>query len=146
MPDTSSSPERPGARSGLHLVAAILELVGVGIAAGIGVVAGAVLTFTHRQLEPWGLVAGLVIVTALLLGFRLAFDGRRHAIAAGFGLVAAVAVFALLTPSGSVLVVADALGYAWVFGSALFALVVLTWPRRALGDAETTSSARGQRR
>ena len=55
----------------LHLVAVVLDVLGVAFAGAIGFVVGAVLTFTHRLSAPWGLVLAFAIVLALIAGFRL---------------------------------------------------------------------------
>lgn len=95
------------------------------IAAGVGVIT----TFTHRQFPPLGLIAGLLIVGALVAGFRLVFDSRIVAGAAAFGVVAAIAVLALPGAGGSVVVTDSPLGYAWILGPPLISVVVLAWPR-----------------
>lgn len=96
------------------------------------------LTFVHRQFPvpvlgadlPLGLVGGLAIVTALLVGFRLVFDDRWAAFGAALGVVGAATLLALPGAGGSLLVLGDPVGYAWAFGPVVIALVVLAWPRR----------------
>jgi len=94
------------------------------IGAGVGVIT----TFTHRQLPPLGLIAGLLIVGALIAGFRLVFGSRIIAGAAGLGVLIAVAVLALPGAGGSVVVADGVLGYVWVLGTPLIAVAVLAWP------------------
>ena len=48
----------------------------------VGIVVGVITTFTHGQLAPWGLVGGLLVVVALVVGFRLVFDSRAVGAAA----------------------------------------------------------------
>lgn len=98
-------------------------------AALIGVFAGVITTFTHRQAPPLGLLAGLVIVALVLSGFRLVFDSRVVAGAAALGILGASALLSLPGAGGSVLVVDGALGYAWAFGPTVIAALVLAWPR-----------------
>ena len=93
-----------------------------------GAVMGCVTTFTHRQLPPWGLVGGALIVAALVVGVRLATGGRLPAIAAALGAALAIAVLALPTSGGSVLVVPDLLGWAWGTAPVLAAAVAVAWP------------------
>ena len=100
-----------------------------GFAAIIGAGVGVITTFTHRQFPPIGLIAGLLIVGALVTGFRLVFDSRIVAGAAAFGIVGAIAVLALPGAGGSVVVTDSALGYAWVLGPPVIAIAVLAWPR-----------------
>lgn len=116
-------------RGGLHLVVIALEVLGVAFALGIGFGVGVILTFTHRLSAPWGLALALVIVVALIAGFRLAMGGRLHAAAAAIGLVAASALLALPGAGGSVLVVDDVLGYGWALAPALIAAIVIAWPK-----------------
>ena len=85
----------------LGLTATIIASV---FAAVIGAGVGIITTFTHRLLPPLGLIAGLLIVGALIAGFRLVFDSRIIAGAAAVGVLAAIAVLALPGAGGSVLV------------------------------------------
>ncbi|MBM7831319.1 hypothetical protein JOE59_002024 [Agromyces cerinus] len=78
---------------------------------------------------PWGLVAALVGVAALLLGMRLVAGGRAAAAAAGAGIVVAVAVLTLPGPGGSVLIVGDLTGTIWSVAPALIAVFVVAWPK-----------------
>ncbi|MFF2494810.1 hypothetical protein [Agromyces sp. NPDC058064] len=109
---------------------------GLVIAAVVGVVYGAVATIGHRHVLrigevaiPWGLVAALVGVAALLLGIRLLTHGRAIAAAAAAGLVVTVAVLTLPGPGGSVLVAGDLAGTVWAVAPALIAVLVVAWPR-----------------
>jgi N-acetyl-1-D-myo-inositol-2-amino-2-deoxy-alpha-D-glucopyranoside deacetylase len=97
-------------------------------AAIIGVAVGIITTFTHRQLPPLGLIAGLLIVGALIAGFRLVFESRIVAGAAALGVLLAVAVLALPGAGGSVVVADGILGYAWVLGTPAIAAAVIVWP------------------
>tara|TARA_R110000868_G_scaffold411582_1_gene705575 strand:- start:65534 stop:65956 length:423 start_codon:yes stop_codon:yes gene_type:complete len=113
----------------LHLVAVVLDVLGVAFAGAIGFVVGAVLTFTHRLSAPWGLVLAFAIVLALIAGFRLAMGGRLHSAAAALGVVLATALLALPGAGGSVLIVDDALGYGWALAPALMSAIVIAWPK-----------------
>lgn len=107
---------------------------------GAGV--GFVLTFTHRQYivpvvgipVPWGLIGGLAIVAALLVGMRLAFGDRIAPLAAGLAVVAAIAVLGLPLPSGSTLYANDAIDYVWILAPVLITAVVAFWPERRLAS------------
>jgi hypothetical protein len=98
-------------------------------AALLGAAVGTITTFTHRQLPPWGAIAGLLIIGALVAGFRLVFDSRIVAGAAAVGVLVSIAVLALPGAGGSVVVADGWLGYLWVLGAPIMALVVLAWPR-----------------
>ena len=104
------------------------------LVAGAGV--GFVLTFTHRQYVvdiagvpiPLGLIAGLAIVAALLLGMRLAFDDRLAPLAGAAGVIGAVAVLGIPTASGSTVYFGDVTDYVWIFGPTVIAILVIGWP------------------
>jgi hypothetical protein len=105
------------------------------IAAVIGVIYGAVATVGHRHeirigeiAIPWGLVAALAGVLALLLGIRLVAGGRWVAAAAAVGVIGTVALLTLPGPGGSVLVAGDVEGTIWAVGPALIAVLVVAWP------------------
>jgi N-acetyl-1-D-myo-inositol-2-amino-2-deoxy-alpha-D-glucopyranoside deacetylase len=103
----------------------------------IGGAVGFVTTFTHRQGVPWGLIAGLLVIAALVAGFRLVFDSRLIAAAAGVGAVAATAILMLPGAGGTVLVIDDPIGYVWAFGPAVLSAVIVLWPSRRRPRMET---------
>ncbi|WP_022890628.1 hypothetical protein [Agromyces italicus] len=123
---------------------------GLLLAAVVGVVYGAVATVGHRHVLrigevaiPWGIIAALVGVAALLLGIRLLTHGRAIAAATAAGLVVIVAVLTLPGPGGgSVLVAGDVAGTVWAVAPALIAVLIVAWPElpsrrrsRAAADA-----------
>lgn len=120
----------------------------------IGALYGAVATIGHRATLrigdvaiPWGLVAALVGVTALLLGIRLLVRGRATAAAAAAGVVVVIALLTLPGPGGSVLVVGDLSGTIWSIAPALIAVLVVAWPelpprRRADVDVDADADPR----
>jgi hypothetical protein len=101
----------------------------------IGIAYGSVATIGHRNeirigeiVLPWGLVAALAGVLALLLGIRLVAGGRWVAAAAAVGIVGTVALLTLPGRGGSVLVAGDVEGTIWAVGPALIAVLVVAWP------------------
>ena len=96
----------------------------------IGAAVGFITTFTHRQYVPIGLIAGLVVIAALIIGFRLVFDSRVIAASGAVGVVAASLLLMLPGAGGTVLVVDGPIGWAWAVAPALIAVVVVSWPRR----------------
>lgn len=120
----------------MSAVAARVFALVLAFATGAGI--GFVLTFTHRQYVvelagvpvPVGLIGGLVIVAALLVGMRLAFAERAAPLAAAAGVILAAALLALPGSSGSVLVLDDPLGYTWALGPTVIAVIVIAWPSR----------------
>jgi hypothetical protein len=95
----------------------------------VGIVVGVITTFTHAQLAPWGLVAGLAIVAALVAGFRLVFDSRIVGASAAIGVIGASAVLALPGAGGAALALNGLPGYLWAFGPAVISAIVLLLPR-----------------
>jgi N-acetyl-1-D-myo-inositol-2-amino-2-deoxy-alpha-D-glucopyranoside deacetylase len=114
-------------------------------AALLGAVTGIIGTFGH-QLQfgelgvplPVGLIAGLVAVTCLLVGIRFVFESRWYCGLAALGVVGAIAIFALPSPNGSVLLPNDLQGIIWTVGPTLIAAAVLAWPRVEHAAARST--------
>lgn len=113
----------------------------------IGVVYGAVATVGHRQefrigeiAIPWGVVAALVGVAALLLGIRLVAGGRWAAAAAAVGIIGIVALLSLPGPGGSVLIPSGLVGTIWSVGPALIAVLIVAWPSLPQRRAAATDS------
>jgi N-acetyl-1-D-myo-inositol-2-amino-2-deoxy-alpha-D-glucopyranoside deacetylase len=94
----------------------------------VGVAVGFITTFTHRGLPPWGLVAGLAIIAALVLGFRLVFASRIIGGAAAVGAIGATALLMLPGAGGTVFVLGDPIGYAWAIGPTVLAVLALAVP------------------
>ena len=117
--ETSTEPLGAGATA-LSSVFAVL----------IGAVVGVITTFTHGQVPPWGLIAGLAIVAALVGGFRLVFGSRIVGAAAALGIVGASAVLALPGAGGTAFALDGVTGFLWAFGPTVLALLVLLVPAR----------------
>ncbi len=108
------------------------------LALGTGAAMGFVLTFTHRQyvveigplILPLGLAGGLAIVAALLAGMRLAFGERITPMAAAAGVIVGAGILVLPGTNGSLYREDDPLGYIWVLGPTLLAIVIIGWPAR----------------
>jgi hypothetical protein len=118
------------------LLAARVFTIILSAVTGAGV--GFVLTFTHRQYVlpvagipvPLGLLGGLAIVAALLIGMRLAFGDRIAPLSAGLGVMAAIGVLGIPLPSGSTLYANDPIDYAWIFAPVIISAAVVFWPER----------------
>lgn len=115
------------------LGARIVTLV---VAVVLGMFAGALLTAAHQATVavagvpvPWGIIAGLLVMTALFVGLRIVFESRAVALAAAAGFLGASALLALQSAGGSVLVPDNIVGYLWTFGPVLIGAVVLAWPK-----------------
>lgn len=100
----------------------------------VGVLFGALGTIGHRHsirigefTLPWGIVAALAGVVALLVGLRL-LAGRFVCGAAALGVIAIVALLSLPGVGGSILVPGTAVGTIWAVGPALIAVFVVAWP------------------
>ena len=78
---------------------------------------------------PVGVVISLLIIAALLVGLRIVFSGRALAGCAAVGLLVAIGLLSVRSTGGSVLVPANAAGYALTYGSLVIAGLVLAWPK-----------------
>ena len=111
----------------------------------VGLVVGVITTFTHHQFLPWGLLGGLLVVVALVTGFRLVFESRVVAAAAALGVAVASGILALPGAGGTVLTVTDLPGWIWAIGPTALSIIAIAVPRprrrvappaRAAVDAE----------
>jgi N-acetyl-1-D-myo-inositol-2-amino-2-deoxy-alpha-D-glucopyranoside deacetylase len=115
--------------AGLRAAVCVLAFV-------VGAAIGALATVSHPAVVeafgvtvPVGVVGGLVVVAVLLSGLRLAFRTRIVTALAAAGVLGAIALLALESVGGSVLIPADSdLSYLWLYGPAAITLVVLAWP------------------
>ncbi|WP_382304959.1 hypothetical protein [Herbiconiux sp. UC225_62] len=136
------------ADSGAPVGASILtRVLGYVVALLLGALFGVLGTVVHQISFsvfglfdlPIGLIIALPAVALLLVGLRMSFASRLASILAGVGLVGMVALLALPSPGGSILIPGsvagseNVLGTVWLIGSTLIAVVVLAWPR--LGGA-----------
>lgn len=131
---SSSETEPPGV--GATVLSSVFALL-------VGGVVGVITTFTHHQFLPWGLIGGLAVVVALVLGFRLVFGSRVVAGAAAVGVVVATAVLTLPGAGGSVLVLNDLPGWIWAFGPAILSVIAVAWPRPRRPREPLTGTAPG---
>ncbi|MFB2556590.1 hypothetical protein [Herbiconiux liangxiaofengii] len=98
--------------------------------AGLGTVAHQIEFSAFGAVDlPVGLVIALVALALMMTGLRLTSPSRLWPSLAGLGAVATVALFALESPGGSVLIPASPIGLVWLFGSTLVVVVVVAWPR-----------------
>jgi len=105
-------------------------------AAAVGATLGALGTVNHQvSIDPFGasvpigLVLGLLVVTATLVGLRLIFDNRVVVGVASVALLVVIAVLAAESAGGSVLIPASTIAYGWLYGTVIVVAVVLAWPR-----------------
>ncbi len=112
------------------------RIVACGLAAVVGVALGGIGTVNHQLVLgvggvrlPSGVIVALLLVLALMVGLRLVFVSRIVPLAAGIGILLAVAVLTVGGPGGSVLVPANPAGYSWSYGAAMIVAIVLVWPR-----------------
>lgn len=92
-----------------------------------GAALGLVGTFAHQSLPPVGVAIALITVALYLVGLR-AWGGVRTPAAAGSIGVGLVAGGLATAVSGSVLVPANTIGYAWLIGITGIAFLALAWP------------------
>ncbi len=123
----------------------VTRLLGYLVALLLGALFGVLGTIVHQITFsvaglfdlPIGLAIALPAELLLLIGLRMSFVTRLPAVLAGVGLVGMTALLALPSPGGSVLIPEGVLGYCWLLGSTLVAVVVLAWPR--LGGARSAT-------
>ena len=118
-----------------------------------GALIGALTTVTHQVLLetgalslPIGLVTGLIVVAALLIGLRVIFDTRIVAGLAALGLLGTISLLSMESAGGSVLVPESPLAYYWVIGPVVIAGLVLAWPsftRPARDKIESSAEPKG---
>ncbi|MBX3098366.1 MAG: PIG-L family deacetylase [Salinibacterium sp.] len=129
----------------------VARIVTVTVAAALGLFAGALLTAAHQASVtiagvpvPWGVIAALLIVVALLVGLRYVFESRVVALAAGVGVLIASGLLALQSGGSPIFVPGNVVSYLWIFGPVLLGTVVLTWPssNRSAGVSGPTSRTR----
>ena len=111
-------------------------LLGLLVALVGGFAVGTVGTFKYRfglaggaPLVPIGLAVALPAIALVLIALRVLLETRAYAIAAGVGVLVAVGLYTLPGPGGSVVVVDDGYGLAWLIGAVVVVAVVLGTPR-----------------
>jgi len=114
---------------------AAAKVIACALAGLIGIALGGIGTVNHQLVLsvgdarlPSGVTVALVLVAALMMGLRLVFVSRVVALAAGLGILLAVALLTVGGPGGSVLVPANPAGYVWSYGAAMVVALVLVWP------------------
>ncbi|MBC7403080.1 MAG: PIG-L family deacetylase [Microbacteriaceae bacterium] len=105
------------------------------LAALAGAAVGGITVVNHQfapqilgATPPVGIVVSLLVIASLLIGLRIVFSGRIVSGCAALGLLLAVGLLSVRSPGGSVLVPANAAGYALTYGSLVIAGVALAWP------------------
>lgn len=116
-------------REALDRATAITLAVASALAAATGFAIGFVTTFTHRELTPWGLLAGIAVVGALVAAFRLIFDSRVIAAGGAVGAVAGILVHLLPGAGAARLDPGDWRSVVWALAAAAIGAAVVAWPR-----------------
>ena len=109
---------------------------------GGGAALGFLGTLGHQSLPPVGVAIALITAGLYLAGLRAWGGVRTPATAGAVGLGVVVGGMATVT-DGSVLVPGNGVGYAWLLGVAMIALVVLGWPRIQRAPRQATTSMEG---
>lgn len=99
----------------------------VALCLGGGAVLGLIGSFAHQSLPPVGVAIALATIALYIVGLR-AWGGVRTPAAAGALGVGLMSGLLATATGGSVLVPANAVGYAWLFGIAGIAFLALAWP------------------
>jgi N-acetyl-1-D-myo-inositol-2-amino-2-deoxy-alpha-D-glucopyranoside deacetylase len=130
LPDPSTEPIPFAEQNSLvRFVVAVLAAV-------IGAALGALLTVYNQFTvniagQPiWvGLILAVAVVTAVFVGFRLAFETRIVPAFAAGAMIVVVGIFSLPSLGGTPLIVSSGPGLLWELSPTLIAFVVLVWPR-----------------
>ena len=106
------------------------------LAAVIGAALGALLTVYNAFTvdiagQPiWvGVILAVVVVAAVLAGFRLAFETRVVPAFAGGAMIVVVGIFSVPVLGGTPLIASGGPGLIWELAPTVIAFVVLVWPR-----------------
>ncbi|TFD89481.1 hypothetical protein E3T61_11265 [Cryobacterium lactosi] len=114
---------------GSRVLAALMAFAAGSLFGVLGTVAHQTTVDVGPLTVPVGLVLALLASGTLLLGLRLVVRDRLVVLAAGIGLLGTVFLLSLRSTGGSVLVPAGVLGTVWTMAPALFAALVIAWPR-----------------
>ncbi|WP_168203747.1 DUF6113 family protein [Humibacter ginsenosidimutans] len=82
---------------------------------------------------PWGIVVALLALACLLVGIRLLSSGRLSTACAALGALVAIAVLSQQSFGGSVLITNSVIGWVWMAGAVVIALLAVSWPRSLAG-------------
>ncbi len=99
----------------------------IALCLGGGAALGFVGTFAHQSLPPFGVAIALLTIGLYIVGLRI-WGGVRTPAAAGSIGVAVVAGPLATVVGSSVLVPANAVGYAWLGGVTAIVFFALAWP------------------
>ena len=128
------------------------------VAGLVGFFVGALLSVYNQSLwvvggQPiWlGAICGVLVVAAVLVGFRLAFGTRVVALFCAVGIIVVVGLFSIESAGGTSLIPWNGPGILWQIAPTVVALIVLAWPRRfrrttrrgSAGRIDTSSQAKG---
>lgn len=112
----------------------LVQVAAAVLALAAGLLVGTLGSFKYRSgltaatPSPIGLVLVIVMIALVLAAIRVASGRRLYGVAAGIGIIAAVALFALKGPGGSVVVPSGTDGTIWTVAPVLIAAVVLGVP------------------
>lgn len=95
----------------------------------LGIVVGTFASLYHGVLFPWGLVAALLLVALAVTGVRTLFVERYPIVWASVGVVGALVMLAGVDGNGSVLIVADTVGWVLLGGTTFLVVGAIAWPR-----------------
>lgn len=97
----------------------------------LGAVFGTAGTISHASMIagiPVGFIVSIVGCTAILIAVRIVSADRIAAIAGGFGMLGALALFSGVGPGGSVVVPDSTLGVVWSLSLTAAVVLIVAWP------------------
>lgn len=113
----------------VRVVTCLLVLVVGAVVGTIGTIAHQAVLAAFGARLPAGIVLAALAVGLLLAGLRLVEETRLLAACGVVGVVAAVGLFTLQGPGGSVLVPANPVAVAWLVSVGVLSALALAWPR-----------------
>ena len=121
-----------------RILSAVAMLLVGGVFGAVGTVAHASVIDVAGVRIPWGIVVALAAVGCALVGVRLVTTDRIPVLCTAVGVIVPVAVLSQPSFGGSVLIQNDVLGWIWMAGAAVIALVVVVWPKLPASSARVS--------
>ena len=106
----------------------ISRIVSWAMALLIGAAFGTAGTFGVTSVPPIGLIVAMVGCAAILVGLRLVAEDRWTIVWGALGMYAAVLLFSMRGPGGSVVLPDTVASQVWMIGIGLIILVIAAWP------------------
>lgn len=104
----------------------VLETLG---SLALGMVVGSLAAVFHSAAFPMGLVAGIALLVVFVTSLRILGHSRALAAAGSLGAVGSIVFLAGIDDAGSVIIMADSPGIAFLVGATVAVTLGLAWPK-----------------